>query len=79
MKSIHLAVVAATLAWTGAAFAADKTVDRLYVLDCGHIHLPDQSRFVSPGVNVGQPMDLLDSCYLIRHGKDWVIWETGRN
>jgi len=70
-------VPAAVLA---AAFAASPVaaagVDRLYVLDCGHITGPDQSRW-SPGVNVGVPIELSDNCYLIRHGQDWFLWDTG--
>ena len=78
MKLISLAATAvAVMMTTTAAFAAEATVNRLYVLDCGHTHLLDQARFISPGVNVGQPIDLLNSCYLMRHGKHWLIWDTG--
>jgi len=51
-------------------------VDRMYVLYCGEGTAPDQSRW-SPGVNVGKPMTLSNSCYLIKHGNDWLLWETG--
>lgn len=51
-------------------------VQRLYVLYCGEAHIPDISPW-SPGFNVGQPADFSDNCYLIRHGKDWMMWDTG--
>jgi N-acyl homoserine lactone hydrolase len=51
-------------------------VDRLYVMDCGHNAALDQSRW-SPGVNVGKPIEFSDNCYLIRHGADWLLWDTG--
>jgi glyoxylase-like metal-dependent hydrolase (beta-lactamase superfamily II) len=51
-------------------------LDRLYVLDCGEAHAPDQSRW-SPGVNVGKPIDIVDSCYLIHHAQGWMVWDTG--
>ena len=51
-------------------------VDRLYVIDCGHNAALDQARW-SPGVNVGKPIELSDNCYLIRHGKEWLLWDTG--
>ena len=51
-------------------------VDRLYVMDCGHNAALDQSRW-SPGVNVGKPLELSDNCYLIRHGAQWLLWDTG--
>ncbi len=64
----------------GAAFrwavAAPGIIDRLYVLDCGHNAAVDQSRW-SPGVNVGKPIELSDNCYLLRHGADWLLWDTG--
>ncbi len=54
-----------------AAFA-----DRLYVLDCGVGHAADQSRW-SAGVNQGKPIDISVSCYLIRHGRQYFLWDTG--
>jgi N-acyl homoserine lactone hydrolase len=51
-------------------------MERLYVLDCGQGHAPDKARW-SPGVDVGVPWDISDNCYLIRHGADWLLWDTG--
>jgi glyoxylase-like metal-dependent hydrolase (beta-lactamase superfamily II) len=68
---VGLAMVAAF-----ACPAASQTVDRLYVMDCGHNAATDQSRW-SPGVNVGKPIELSDNCYLIRHGAVWLLWDTG--
>jgi glyoxylase-like metal-dependent hydrolase (beta-lactamase superfamily II) len=50
---------------------------RLYVLDCGTNYGKDQARW-SPGVNVGQPILLADNCYLIRHAKGLLLWDTGQ-
>lgn len=58
------------------AAAQSGTADRLYVMDCGHNAASDQSRW-SPGVNVGKPIELSDNCYLIRHGSEWLLWDTG--
>ncbi len=52
------------------------SVQRLYVLDCGTNEGKDQSRW-SPGVNVGKSILFSDNCYLIRHGKQWLLWDTG--
>ena len=52
------------------------SVDRLYVLDCGENYGKDQGRW-SPGVNAGQGILFSDNCYLIRHGKQWLLWDTG--
>jgi glyoxylase-like metal-dependent hydrolase (beta-lactamase superfamily II) len=56
--------------------AAAAGVDKLYVLYCGQISAPDQSRW-SPGVNVGVPIELSDNCYLIHNTKGWFLWDTG--
>ena len=69
------AIVVAGLA-VPAVEAQPGGVDRLYVMDCGHNAATDQSRW-SPGVNVGKPLELSDNCYLIRHGTQWLLWDTG--
>lgn len=51
-------------------------VQRLYVLYCGEAKIPDVSPW-SPGFNVGQPAVFSDNCYLIRHGNDWMLWDSG--
>jgi len=49
---------------------------RLYVLYCGEAQIPDISPW-SPGFNEGKPMTFSDNCYLIRHGSDWMLWDSG--
>jgi len=56
--------------------SSDTGVERLYVLDCGEGVAGDISRW-SPGVNIGKPMDFVDSCYLIKHREAWLLWDTG--
>jgi N-acyl homoserine lactone hydrolase len=51
-------------------------VQRLYVLYCGEAKIPDISPW-SPGVNVGQAAMFSDNCYLIKHGNDWMLWDSG--
>jgi N-acyl homoserine lactone hydrolase len=51
-------------------------VDRMYVLDCGVGHAADQSRWTM-GFNVGQPIDISVSCYLIHHKTGYFLWDTG--
>lgn len=70
-----LAVAALQLAVRPQAAAA-AGVERLYILNCGEGPAGDISRW-SPGINEGQSMDFVDSCYLVRHGKDWLLWDTG--
>jgi glyoxylase-like metal-dependent hydrolase (beta-lactamase superfamily II) len=72
MRTLVVALAAAALATPAAA----QTAERLYVMDCGHNAATDQARW-SPGVNVGKPIELSDTCYLIKHGGQWLLWDTG--
>lgn len=56
--------------------AAQGGIERLYVLDCGQNVGKDQARW-SPGVNEGKPIEFSDNCYLIRHAKGLLLWDTG--
>jgi glyoxylase-like metal-dependent hydrolase (beta-lactamase superfamily II) len=51
-------------------------VEKLYILDCGEGVAGDISRW-SPGVNEGKSMDFVDTCYLVKHGQGWFLWDTG--
>src|SRR5580704_1710543 len=66
-------LLAASPAWSQ---PSGKSVDRLYVLDCGQGHAPDESRW-TVGVNVGKPIDISDSCFLVQHSGDYFLWDTG--
>src|SRR5262245_65911937 len=69
-------VVSAALFWAVVARDAGSGIERLYILDCGQNTGKDQSRW-SPGVNEGKPIDFSDNCYLIRHAKGLLLWDTG--
>ena len=73
---LPLALAAILGACTSMSPPATGGAQRLYVLYCGEAHIPDVSAW-SPGVNVGQPALFSDNCYLIQHGKDWMLWDTG--
>lgn len=67
----------AALVLPGAATAQPPAgIDKLYVLNCGEGLAGDISRW-SPGVNVGQRMEFVGSCYLIHHAQGWLLWDTG--
>ena len=58
MKFAFLIAAAACASRSAHSAASAAGVDELYVLDCGHLSAPDQSRW-SPGVNVGVPIELI--------------------
>ncbi|MBN9243210.1 MAG: N-acyl homoserine lactonase family protein [Mesorhizobium sp.] len=59
---------------TAPAFAADV---ELWRLDCGKVVVNDLSLFSDTFAYGGQKRTLTDSCYLIRHGTDYMLWDTG--
>src|SRR5262249_13070204 len=65
-----------SLSFAASVAAAERGVERLYILDCGVNQAKDQSRW-SPGVNEGKPIEFSDNCYLIRHAKGLLLWDTG--
>jgi glyoxylase-like metal-dependent hydrolase (beta-lactamase superfamily II) len=71
-----LAVAALAISALTALAQPKPGVDRLYILNCGEGVAGDISLW-SPGVNVGQPMDFVDNCYLIHHTQGWLLWDTG--
>ena len=71
-----VALIAAVAAVSIGISAAGAGVEKLYVLDCGQNLGKDQTRW-SPGVNVGKPIEFSDNCYLIRHDKGLLLWDTG--
>src|SRR5712692_8809492 len=75
-RLIALTGIVAALAWTAVLAGAAAGLERLYVLDCGQNTGKDQSRW-SPGVNEGKPIEFSDNCYLIRHAKGLLLWDTG--
>jgi N-acyl homoserine lactone hydrolase len=71
-------ICVAALALAGCATTGEKpaSVDRMYVIPCGENHTNDVSRW-TPGVNVGKPGQFSNNCYLIRHAKGLMLWDSG--
>lgn len=70
------ALVLATIATTAPALAQDVEV-RLWRLDCGTVAANDLNAFSDTQAYTGQSKRLASSCYLIRHGSDYLLWDTG--
>jgi glyoxylase-like metal-dependent hydrolase (beta-lactamase superfamily II) len=77
-RTVLMVVTAVLMAIVGMAtvIGAAGGLERLYVLDCGLNVGKDQSRW-SPGVNEGKTIEFSDNCYLIRHAKGLLLWDTG--
>ncbi|HEX8585264.1 MAG TPA: N-acyl homoserine lactonase family protein [Allosphingosinicella sp.] len=82
----HLALAAtAFLALTGMQAApapagpapAGPAQMQLWRLDCGTVDVSNLDVFSDTYLYVGQKKTLVDSCYLIRHGENYLLWDTG--
>jgi N-acyl homoserine lactone hydrolase len=73
-----------TVASTTTTSASSKLPDpakagvaaRLYRLDCGHSLANDESVW-TPGENAGKSIEFSSTCWLIKHGSEWLLWDTG--
>ena len=73
-----LASAAAMLGVLAAPSMAADTADvELWRLDCGKIEVGDVDYFSDSFLYPGEPKTLTDSCYLIRHGDEYLLWDTG--
>ncbi len=52
------------------------SVERMFVINCGENHVTDLSRW-TPGVHVGEPAVFSNHCYLIRHARGLMLWDSG--
>lgn len=50
---------------------------RLYAIDCGRIRVSDMSAFSDTGELDGKPATVVASCFLVRHPKGTLLWDTG--
>ncbi len=50
--------------------------EKLYRLDCGDSLANDESVW-TPGENVGRSVEFSSTCWLVKHGSDWLLWDTG--
>lgn len=78
MKTFILGA-AAILGLTGvqAPPAADPAPLSLWRLDCGSLDIADLGVFSDTGLYAGQRKTLVASCYLIRNGDRYLLWDTG--
>lgn len=76
MRLAVIAAAALVAACTHPGAEAPATAQRMYVLNCGESVTTDVSRW-SPGVNVGQSWEFSSNCYLIKHAKGWMLWDSG--
>jgi glyoxylase-like metal-dependent hydrolase (beta-lactamase superfamily II) len=78
MKTGQIFTALAGILLGATAHAATPTAPvQLWRLDCGKIIAFDLDLFSDTRAYVGQHRDLAASCYLVRHGDTWMLWDTG--
>jgi glyoxylase-like metal-dependent hydrolase (beta-lactamase superfamily II) len=50
--------------------------EKLFRLDCGRSLANDESVW-TPGENVGRSVEFSSTCWLIKHGSEWLLWDAG--
>lgn len=76
LRTLMLAAAAAVgLAGASPATAAPDV--KLYALDCGAFSVPDADMFADDGAYKGRKVEMVVPCYLVRHPKGDLVWDTG--
>lgn len=73
-------MILALLAAAGCAPLAPPATNRaveLYAMDCGRIRISDADLYADDGSFKGQARELVDPCFLVRHPRGDLIWDTG--
>lgn len=84
-KTLLTFLAAGTAIFSGYAIAqesaqqpAEEVELRLYTLDCGTIEVKDSS-ILDVTNSMQGPITLNNSCYVIQHGKEYMLWDAGFN
>ena len=72
--------IGGTLTAAGASNLPDPMkagfAEKLYRLDCGRSLANDESVW-TPGENVGKSIEFSSTCWLLKRGSEWLLWDTG--
>ena len=76
MKKL-ICISALLLAGCAGSGSGPATVDRMYVITCGENHVKDLARFTAQPADKDRAVVFSDYCYLIKHARGWMLWDTG--
>ena len=76
MRKLKAVGALALLAMSAPALPQGPAI-QLWRLDCGSIDIDDLGAFSDTGLYAGQKKTLAASCYLIRNGDKYLLWDTG--
>jgi N-acyl homoserine lactone hydrolase len=64
-----------SMIWANSVQSDDNI--KLYTIDCGSYDVADMESLSSTGAYDGQKLQMANPCFLIRHPKGDLLWETG--
>ena len=78
-KSLSLCLSVAVVLLTGLRLHAQPSPPpmRLYAIDCGRLDYANMDGFSDADDYAGKDGSLVVPCFLVRHGNDWLLWDTG--
>jgi glyoxylase-like metal-dependent hydrolase (beta-lactamase superfamily II) len=78
---LYLVALTVVLTMGGISRARAEDTDggeiRLYTLDCGHAQFRDMGGFSDTGDYDGKTGELANPCFVIKHPKGILVWDTG--
>lgn len=78
MKSIFGLLLPLALSASVSAQETSSTPDlELWRLDCGNLEISDMAAFSDAHLYDGEPRTLTVSCYLVRNGEHYLLWDAG--
>jgi glyoxylase-like metal-dependent hydrolase (beta-lactamase superfamily II) len=77
LRAVLTSLALAFLPTLSASAASAPDSLRLYAMDCGRIQFDDLGNFADTGEYDGHPGTLVATCFLIRHPKGDLLWDTG--
>ena len=77
MKTLTILAALALLSSAATTTATAPAALKLWRLDCGAILESDLNLFSDTYAYVGKSKELTASCYLIKHGETYMLWDTG--
>ncbi len=72
-----LALNALVICFSGSAVAAENRSVEIWRLDCGTIEVGNLDDYSDTFLYPDRSMTFTDSCYLIRSGEKYLLWDTG--
>jgi glyoxylase-like metal-dependent hydrolase (beta-lactamase superfamily II) len=80
MKRVLYLLIAGTVLSGAAAMSASSEPAgsvKLWRIDCGDMRANDLNAFSDTNAYTGKKMRIVASCYLIKHGEQYMLWDTG--